>query len=385
MNLKKSIAFDIMPLVTQLKKFRGIGQSTLRLAKNLLEFSTHYNVIFYAPDGENLAKYLPGADIRYVSNKKDLPKRLISDGMNLVHFNDYFFPLFDPVQFAQGEYRLLYTVISVYDLIPFYFKDKKSSAQRIYKNLFPLLQKVDGIRANSIDTKNELLRKTGLDSSKIRVIYHGIDHQQFHNNYAAEQIAKIKSIYEIENEYILQVGAMDWRKNPLTTLKAYHELLKQGNLNLDLVFAGDPNRNECLSYIKENKLEKRVKCLGLIPDDHLPLIYNGALLFAFPSLYEGFGNPPLEAMACGLPVISSDRGSLPEILGNAASYVEPNNIQGWSKKISELYHSPDSRKQMRKKGLLQAGKFRWENTVADLLNFYNDIFNKRAQPYHRLF
>lgn len=369
---KKNIAIDIQPLATQLKKHRGIGYSTYRLVKELISLSSsNHNYVFYTTSQEKLEEVLPGTDIIHVSDKAVLPFYMKKDDIRLVHFNDYFFPLYDPAQFLADEYESFIKVITVYDMIPFYFPNRRDGVERIRENLFTILERIDMIRANSYDTKKELMRFTEIESSKIKVIYHGIDHTIFHNNYSAEEINIIREYYGLKKDFILQVGAMDWRKNQITLLKAYKELLENTNTGLQLVFVGSKPKKEHSDFVKKNRLEKQVIFLENVPQEHLPLIYNAAKLFAYPSLYEGFGNPPLEALACGLPVISSKVGSLPEILGDCPIYVPCQDETKLAEAIYKLYSKPKLQNKMIKAGLKQAQRFSWQKTAEELSQLYD--------------
>ncbi|MDD2402024.1 MAG: glycosyltransferase family 1 protein [Clostridia bacterium] len=370
MGKKPTIAIDIRPLNTQLKTKRGIGQSTYRLVKKFLTTSLPFEPFFYTLGQEHLENILPNTKINYVQKATDIPKLLKKDCLDLIHFNDYFFPLYSPNDFINNKYSFLKTVITAYDVIPFYYENKIPNTTRIKENLFSILDHIDKIRANSKDTKRELIKLTGLNEKKIEVIYHGIEHCYFNANYPTSVIDKIKLHYKLDTDFILQVGAMEWRKNQITLLKAYKLLINEHNFPLDLVFVGGPPQEDHMKFIIDNNLKNRVKILGLIPDNHLPLIYNAATIFAYPSLYEGFGNPPLEAIACGLPVISSNQGSLPEILGDCPIYINPTDEINLANAIFDLFSNPLKRKFLSEKGLNQAKKFSWEITVQKLTELY---------------
>ena len=120
-------------------------------------------------------------------------------------------------------------------------------------------------------------------------------------------------------------------------------------------------------------LTDRVRFLGFIPDEDLPALYSGAMLFLFPSLYEGFGLPVLEAMSCGTPVVCSNRSSLPEIVGSAALTFDPLDVVGMAAKIEEALHDGALRKKMGERGLRQAAQFSWERTAQDTLRVYREV------------
>lgn len=367
------IGFDISPLVKQLMSKRGIGQSTLRLVKEFNSNSKLFNAIYYTTEKEVVDTLISGIEIHNVPTSNELPIILKRDNIDVFHINDYFDPIYYPLDFFTGEYKSLKTVISVYDVFPLYYPQRRlKSAERILTNLIPILHHVDKIRANSIDTKEELIRVTGISPAKVQVVYNGIEHNHFNTSYSVTEVNEIRNIYGFQREFILMVGAMDWRKNQITLLKAYKRLLKKERCPLDLVFVGAPKKSY-LSFLQENSLEGRVKFLGLIPDEHLPLIYNAATVFAYPSLHEGFGNPPLEAMACGLPVISSDKGSLKEILGDASYYIDPLNEKELARAIWEVYSNSSLRNILISKGLNNVQRFTWQKSASELAKLYLDL------------
>lgn len=384
MSKRFTVGVDISPLQTHLKIKRGIGQSTLRLARELINTSLPFNLVFYASGREPLGNLLPWADVRYVPDPEWLPDILRKDRVDLIHFSDYFYPIYSPGHFTGRRLRFLRTLVTAYDLIPLYSTDstkRSTAAHAIVKNLLAILNHVDGVRSNSNNTKRELARIAGVDERKITVIHHGLDHSVFHPNYPADEISNIMSLYGLKRGFILQVAAMDRRKNQITLLKAYKKLVDERNLPLELVFAGGKPGCEILNFVQENTLGGRVKFLGTVPDSHLPLIYCAAGIFAFPSYYEGFGNPPLEAMACGLPVISSNRGSLPEILGRSAIYVHPLGEEELAEAILTVHTRPEVRNEMVAGGLQNVQKFTWQNTVLRLVNLYREVMSEGRETW----
>lgn len=373
MKDRVKIGFDIRPLETQLKAKRGIGQSTYKLAKILNAQKWDYEFVFCTLDKKHDRSLLPGANLCCIEQLERLPALIKANKISLMHFNDYFHPLYLPKDFVKGKYAHVKTVVTIYDLIPFYFQ--LSNSNIIKKNLLAVLDYIDILRANSIDTKNEFIKMTGISSDKIEVIYHGIDHEVFHDRYPQEVIEQVKTAYGLKGRLILQVAAMEWRKNQIALLKAFNRVKDYCTYNL--VFVGGTPSLDLIKYTKDKGLTDRVKFMGLVPDDVLPKIYNAAELFVFPSFYEGFGNPPLEAMACGLPVISSSRGSLKEILGDSPIYINPEKEDEIADAIYLLFKSPEKRQEMEDSGLLQAKRYSWEDTALKLVKMYGKLIHKK--------
>ncbi len=365
------IGIDIEPLVTQIEKKHGIGLSTLRLVRAFISNPCNLKFIFYTTSKEPLEQLLPGAEIHYITDSASLPEVLKNDRVDLMHFNDYFFPLYLPNDFIAGAYDFLHTVLTVYDLIPIKFNC--GSRDKIENNLFPILDYVDQIRAISNDTKQDIIKYMNLQSKKISVIYHGIDRSVFNNLYGKNEVESIKRDYHLNNTFILQVGSIDWRKNQICLVKAYKLLIENYSQVPDLVFVGCISDYAQIEFVNANGLADKVKFLGIVADEHLPLIINAALVFAYPSLYEGFGNPPLEAMACGIPVIVSDRGSMPEVLGDCPIYIEPSNEFQLADALYQVISKPEIRDEMIRKGLTHVKKYSWNNTASDLADLYLDV------------
>jgi len=377
-NKELTVGIDISPMETHLKRKRGIGQCNFRLARQLTDTKPPFKTIFYISGREPLVQALPGADIRRVPDCRLLPDILKKDGVDLIHLNCYFYPLYSPADFTGGKFSFLKSVITVYDLIPFHFPDRHPALiKKISRNLFAVLNHVDIIRASSLDTKNKLIDLSGIDKEKVKVIHHGLDHSVFHPGYPVNEINRIKKTYRLTNDFILQVSAIDWRKNIPTTIKAFRKILNYRRLPVDLVFAGGNPGRELINLVNSNNLTKQVKFLGVVPESHLPLLYNAASVFALPSYYEGFGLPPLEAMACGLPVVSSDRGSLPEVLGKSAMYINPDRAEDLAGAIYTVLTDAALRKNLISLGLRQAQKYSKKNVVAELTKLYMKMLNEQ--------
>lgn len=188
------------------------------------------------------------------------------------------------------------------------------------------------------------------------------------------ELQRVKQTYEIEGDYILAVGAIQPRKNLARLLAAYsrlHRAKPEGKLP-KLVLAGKRAwlYEETLRTIAELELERSVILTGYVPEQDLPALYSGALCFVYPSYFEGFGLPPLEAMQCGTPVIVGNRTSLPEVVGNAALLVDPFDVEALAAAIERVIGNSDLRADLSVKGLARAKLFEWRETARQTLAVY---------------
>lgn len=220
-------------------------------------------------------------------------------------------------------------------------------------------------------TKKDLIKHFHVDEEKIKVIYHGVD-ETFKPTYGKRPC---------QEPYILYVGSEHPRKNLQTLLKAFYLLKKDPKFKeLKLVKVGRAGggeadfRGETLKTIQALNLEKEVIFIEWVPSQKdLASFYTQAELFVFPSIYEGFGWPPLEAMACGCPVISSNATCMPEILGDAAIYINPYDVKGLHQKMVEVLTDEGLRSKLSVKGLKRAKIFSWERAAKETLKVYREI------------
>ncbi len=229
-------------------------------------------------------------------------------------------------------------------------------------------KEVDLIMADSEATKNDLTEILKIDPTKIRVIYLAAG-----NEFRIKKNGEIRGIrekYHFDRDYILMVGAREPRKNLSRAIEAFSKLETS---DTDLVIAGKYGWGENEMNNEQLKM-KNIKTLGYVPQEDLPALYSGAKMFVYPSLYEGFGVPVLEAMGCGTPVITSNLSSLPEVGGTAAVYVDPNNPEDIAAKMDTVLRLKTAeRNSLIKKSLTQAGKFSWEKTVRETVRVYEEL------------
>ena len=169
----------------------------------------------------------------------------------------------------------------------------------------------------------------------------------------------------IEDDFLLFVGTIEPRKNLVTLVRAFADVLKATSLRPQLVIAGQEGwlTDELFAYVNELDFGDRLRWTGYVSDDDLCALYSSCRAFIYPSIYEGFGLPPLEAMACGAPVISSRIPSITEVLGSAARLVAPTDVHALGESIIELWKNPDERQRLSKAGQTRAAEFSWERTA----------------------
>jgi len=253
-------------------------------------------------------------------------------------------------------------VVTIHDLGYLHYPEKHPLVQRLYldwstRHSANTAQRVIAV---SQATAADLAALNNIPSAKIKVVHSGVD-ESMQTGCSPQEIKTVCKKYGIEGPYILHVGSVQPRKNLGRLVEAFAQL-KDVVDGLMLVLAG----RESWGYrslkrrIQQLGLEDRVILTGYIPDDDLVLIYNGASVYAFPSLYEGFGFPALEAMACGTPVVCSNVSSLPEIVGDAALTVPPTDVNQLTNALRRLLTEPELHENLRQRGLARANQFTWE-------------------------
>lgn len=228
----------------------------------------------------------------------------------------------------------------------------------------------------STNSQKEIVEFYGVDKSKVPIIYPGIDQSQFYR-WREAAVKKVKARYGIHGKYILFVGNIEPRKNLKTLLLAYEQLDKKLRQEYSLLLVGargwlDDEIFEVIERLRQNGNHIQ-QPLEWVKDKDRAAIFSGAELFVYPSLYEGFGIPPLEAMACGVPVITSNNSSLPEVVGSAAEMVEAGNVDELADAIAQLLHDTTRRQAMIQAGFKQVDKYSWRTEAKKLLQILEDM------------
>lgn len=268
-------------------------------------------------------------------------------------------------------YRIQPSVISCHDLIPWTYYGQRSL---LWQMNIKGLKKADEIITGSEFSKMQIIDTTGTKEERIHVIPDGVDHERYFPNHDRS----ILSPYGINDEQkvILYVGSEEPRKNLILLLKAVKELKLMG-LNIKLLKVGSPgfgnSRDDTLNLIRDLDILDEIIFTGFIPEIDLPKYYNAADLFVFPSFIEGFGLPPLEAMACGCPVIAANTSSLPEVIGDGGILVNPFDYIALADFMEKVITDDSFRSDLIRKGVERAELYSWNKTTAMTLSLYREI------------
>ena len=374
--------------------FSGIGRYTENLIRELLLIDNKNEyTIFVQKNGRNKNYELRiknNGQKKFINHKsRFLNLKMIEVDAPIYSFKEQFNFLMavnreklDVMHFTHFNRPIFYnrpTVVTIHDLTPIYFQGKKHNS--VFKKwaynlvLKTALNKANKIIAVSSFTKKDIVKHfPNLDAEKIAVIYEGAN-----SRFAPIFNSKFSISKRILKPYLLYVGVWREHKNLLGLIKAFNKfkskVLNSQHSKLKLVIVGksDPYYSEVSEAARRSKFSKDIILTGYVKDEELISLYQNAEAFVFPSFYEGFGLPPLEAMSFGCPVVSSNAASLPEILGDAALYFDPYNVNDITEKIRNLISDEKIRKELVAKGKKQVLKYSFKTMAEKTLKLYNEI------------
>ncbi len=301
-----------------------------------------------------------------------LPVEVFSGPIDLFHSPDYVLP---PVRNARS-------VVTVHDLSFLTVPEAADPRLRRYlsRAVPSAVAHADHVLADSRSTRDDLVAHLGVEPQRITVIYPGVDPRFRPLDEAAVQ--SVRARYDLREPFVLAVGTLEPRKNFPTLIAAYARLGEFGPhlAEVRLVIAGGKGwlYEGIFATVERLGLGERVRFLDFVPDPDLPALYNAAAVFALPSLYEGFGLPPLEAMACGTPVVTSNVSSLPEVVDDAALTVPPTDVAALTAALAQVLTDEHLRAALRQRGLQQASRFTWDAAARTLLGVYQSCGVKRG-------
>lgn len=384
------IAFYGQPLLSDNKT--GIGYYEDGLLRSLLKMHPKHEYIvdiFTSRDHERKEYIRNYGDVVKVSKCGWISERLYKlvslvveipyiwffhEKRDITHFCNYVIPFG-----VKGK-----KVVTVHDLA---FREYPETVRgrtmlMLKRNLQKSLKRADAIVTDSEFTKSEVLKYYDVPAERVHVVPCGVDMSQYHSNYSREQIEYAKKKYSIKGNYFLYLGTLEPRKNLKGLLLSYKKFIenrKEAGKEIPmLVLAGGKGwmYDEIFQTANEASLKEHVIFTGYIDEEDKAPLMSGATVFCFPSFYEGFGMPPLEAMACGTPVLTSNNSSLAEVTGDAAVHVDPYDLNQMAKMLAELCDNVELRQQLQTLGVRQAENYSWESAVAKLWEVYEKLFER---------
>jgi glycosyltransferase involved in cell wall biosynthesis len=354
----------------------GIGTYIRNLLRHLarLDSQTEF-VIFCRPEdrdalaavGENF-RPVPETSGNYsIAEQVRIPWALKREGVTLFHAPHYVLP---PLVRCRS-------VVTIHDVIhlmfPQYLPNRIAFSYAKW-SITQAAQRATRVMTVSESSKRDILRFVDTEPDKIDVIYNAYD-ERFAMEPREEDVVRVRERYQLTDEFVLYAGNVKPHKNLERLIDAFALVRKRGLDHLKLVLIGD----EISKYtalrraVHQHQLHNYVRFLGYLPEETLAVMYRLAGVFVFPSLYEGFGLPPLEAMASGTPVVTSNVSSLPEVAGDAAVLVDPYDPQAIADGIYRVLTDEKLRRALIHKGIARAGQFSWEQSVRRVRQIYGEV------------
>jgi glycosyltransferase involved in cell wall biosynthesis len=361
-------------------RFSGVQYSTENLLHSIGELD---------PDGHTITALLP-ADYQgqlaergsfHVAkeqvNAVNRPARILYEHFRLPgYFRKNNFDLYHATGYILPWFANIPSVLTVHDLIALDYPQYCKTANALYFGLsLPRsIKKADKIIAVSYTVKQDIIRRFDIPEEKIAVVYHGVD-PSFRKITSPVTLNRVRTKYDIPDRYILFVGNLEPKKNLHRLIDAFLLLKTKKTIPHKLLIVGQDGwkSKDIFRKIKTSGFASDIVFTGYVAREDLPAIYSMSSLFAFPSLYEGFGLPVLEAMACAVPVLISDKGALPEIAGNIFPQVDPTSVPNIAEGILRCLGDEALRAKNIRYGLERVKAFTWENTAWQTLDVYNSL------------
>ncbi len=279
-------------------------------------------------------------------------------------------------------------VLTVHDLLEHMYGSRNASSLRRNVHFYltrRVLRRAARVIAVSQFTKNEIEKLLAIPDARIEVVYNAIDERFLHGHATEADRELIAQRYLVNYPFILYAGAIRPHKNVVRIIEAFSALKselqkEQRYLDLKLIIIGDDlsSHPRLRRTVVRSAVQNDVRFLGFVPIEVLRIFYDVAKIFVFPSLYEGFGLPPLEAMAHGTPVVTSNTSSLPEVVGNAALLVNPENVFEIRRGLQRALLDSALREQMKQRGYEQTQRFSWTSSVSRILEIYREVADSRV-------
>jgi glycosyltransferase involved in cell wall biosynthesis len=354
----------------------GIGQYILHLVEGLAKIDPENEYVLLQSRKDDTT-ILEQPNFRRVSlwtpshhrlERYSLNVELMRLGLDVLHSPDFIPP-------HRPSCKSVITVHDLAFLLYPHFLTKESA--RYYGYIDEAVRWTDHIIAVSESTKRDTVQHLGVPDDKITVVHEAAS-PIFRPVAEDEARQQVRNRHGVDGPFILFVSTIEPRKNVPTLLRALYQLVECYKEDVQLVLAGGKGwlYEDVFTTVKELQMNSRVRFVGRVSSEDLLYLYNAAEMLAHPAFYEGFGLPPLEAMACGLPVIVSNVASLPEVVGDAGLLIDPHDVDELTVAIWRVLTHKELRQEMTEKGLRQAARFSWDRAASETLKIYRLVAGK---------
>ena len=376
----------VINTLSLLSKLTGIGKYTFEICKRITQMGMHADINYFygyyskklymmdTPPSGKIVKKIKGYLSRFYLVKKTTRESLlfISRFSNKA-FDLYWEPNIVPLEHLKSKHL----ITTIHDFSFQHYPEclPKENKEYLQKHFWKNIRKSDRIITGSNYIKNEIIDLLKYDAARIKVIYHGVDHDNF-KTYDHSLLKAFKTAHNLPEKFILFVGSIEPRKNLKNVLMGYNSLPDAFKKECKFVLAGFSGWKN--SEIKDiiRREGKNIVYLGYLSNLELAYLYNLASAFIYASLYEGFGIPPLEAMACGTPVIVSRSSSLPEVCADAAYYVDPLRVDSISEGIYKIFSDSELKVSLVRRGVARAKSFSWDESALSHLSLFNEVLHQ---------
>ena len=352
----------------------GIGTYIRNVLRHLarLDHETEFVLLCRPADvgsleslGENFRAVSERSSHYSVGEQLRIPLALRRERVTLFHAPHYVLPPLVPCP----------SVVTIHDCIHLMFPDYLPNALALgyaRASITVAASRATRVMTVSESSKRDILRYVNIPPDRIDVIYNAYD-ERFAVDTLEEDVERVRERYQLQDQFVLYAGNVKPHKNLERLIQAFHLVRKRGLDHLKLVLIGDDISQyaELRRAVHQHQLHKYVRFLGYLPEETLAIMYRLAGVFVFPSLYEGFGLPPLEAMASGTPVVTSNVSSLPEVAGDAAVLIDPYQPEAIADGIYRVLTDEALRLDLRRKGLARARQFSWEDSARRVRAIYD--------------
>lgn len=389
MTRRLRIAIDARPLQTG-SRYQGIGTYTYHLIRGIVELEPDHDVLVLAFGDAPLEIDCRRGRYERVTLRRPLKHYKGGKKQALTELQDSFLMPLDLLRARADVYHnplVLGTawrypcksVVTVHDLITLIFPELYLGGGRWMRRVHAHAARASHLITVSESSKRDIVERMGVAAERIAVTYEAAD-ELFVSEHSDDAKRRVRARFGLREDrrfllYTAGMTAADPRKNVREFLGVFARLVAGGFDDVDLVIAGKkgPATPPIVAEAERLGLGERVRFTDFVPTEDLPVLYHLAAAFIFPSRYEGFGLPVVEAMASGTPVVSSDRTSLPEVAGDAAVLVDPDDLDGWFEATRRILTDPVHAAELRRKGLARAAGFSWERLARETLAVYERV------------